>query len=168
MKNINIVACKNDKDLEEVANLAELIWHEFFPRIISESQIHYMVDKFQSFEAMKEQVKHQQYHYHKVYMGDELVGYIGLQNQPDRLFLSKLYLCKDARGNHFASDMFEYVKQQANTYCYDRIFLTCNKYNTHSLDVYKKFGFQQIDSVETDIGCGYIMDDYVLEYCFKA
>ncbi len=51
-----------------------------------------MVEQFQSFDAMQDQVKHQQYHYHKVYEGDELVGYIGLQNQPDRLFLSKLYL----------------------------------------------------------------------------
>ncbi len=36
-----------------------------------------MVEQFQSFDAMQDQVKHQQYHYHKVYEGDELVGYIG-------------------------------------------------------------------------------------------
>ena len=76
MKSINIVECKNEDDLKEVAILAEKIWHEFFPGIISESQINYMVDKFQSFDAMQEQVKHQQYHYHKVYDGDELIGYI--------------------------------------------------------------------------------------------
>ena len=87
MKSINIVECKNEDDLKEVAILAEKIWHEFFPGIISEAQIDYMVEQFQSFDAMQDQVKHQQYHYHKVYEGDELVGYIGLQNQPDRLFL---------------------------------------------------------------------------------
>ena len=111
MKSINIVECKNENDLKEVAILAEKIWHEFFPGIISEAQIDYMVDKFQSFDAMQDQVKHQQYHYHKVYEGDELVGYIGLQNQPDRLFLSKLYLKDLARGKHYATEMFEYVKK---------------------------------------------------------
>ena len=42
MKSINIVECKNEKDLKEVAILAEKIWHEFFPGIISEAQIDYM------------------------------------------------------------------------------------------------------------------------------
>ena len=37
-------------------------------------------------------------------------------------------------------------------------------YNKHSLAVYEKFGFQWIDSVQTDIGNGFIMDDYILEY----
>lgn len=164
MKSISIVECKNDSDLNEVAILAETIWHEYFPKIISESQIDYMVDKFQSFEAMQDQVKHQQYHYHKVYEDSELIGYIGLQNQPDRLFLSKLYLKDSARGKHYSSKMFEYVKKQAKKYCYSAIYLTCNKQNQHSLDVYEKFGFQWIDSVQTDIGNGFIMDDYILEY----
>ena len=71
MKSINIVECKNEDDLKEVAILAEKIWHEFFPGIISEAQIDYMVKQFQSFDAMQDQVKHQQYHYHKVYEGDK-------------------------------------------------------------------------------------------------
>lgn len=53
MKSINIVECKNEDDLKEIAILAEKIWHEFFPGIISEAQIDYMVDKFQSFDACK-------------------------------------------------------------------------------------------------------------------
>ena len=123
MKSINIVECKNEDDLKEVAILAEKIWHEFFPGIISEAQIDYMVEQFQSFDAVQDQVKHQQYHYHKVYEGDELVGYIGLQNQPDRLFLSKLYLKDSARGKHYASEMVEYVKKQAEKYCYSAIYM---------------------------------------------
>ena len=37
--------------------------------------------------------------------------------------------------------------------------LTCNKHNTHSLDVYKKWGFEKVDEDVTDIGNGYVMDD---------
>ena len=55
MKSINIVECKNEDDLKEVAILAEKIWHEFFPGIISEAQIDYMVEQFQSFDAMQDQ-----------------------------------------------------------------------------------------------------------------
>lgn len=54
MKSINIVECKNEDDLKEVSILAEKIWHEFFPGIISEAQIDYMVEQFQSFDAMQD------------------------------------------------------------------------------------------------------------------
>ena len=43
------------------------------------------------------------------------------------------------------------------------IYLTCNKHNEHSLAVYRKKGFKVIDEAETDIGQGFIMDDYIME-----
>ena len=45
-----------------------------------------------------------------------------------------------------------------------RIWLTCNKHNDHSLEVYRHWGFQTIAEDVTDIGNGYVMDDYILEY----
>ena len=108
MKSINIVECKNDSDLKEVAILAEKIWHEFFPSIISEAQIDYMVEHFQSFDAMQDQVKHQQYHYHKVYVGNELIGYIGLQNQSIENQTSHIHLdcayCVCCKSNKLQSN----------------------------------------------------------------
>lgn len=43
------------------------------------------------------------------------------------------------------------------------IYLTCNKYNQHSLDVYHRKGFYDIDAVVSDIGHGFVMDDYILQ-----
>lgn len=45
----------------------------------------------------------------------------------------------------------------------DKIYLTVNKHNTHAVEVYRHFGFYQIDAVVTDIGGGYVMDDYILQ-----
>ena len=167
MSNIIFEACKSDEELKELADFAKGIWNEYFPGLITQDQVDYMVEKFQSYDAMYEQVKNNQYHYYLVRANDEKIGYIGLQNQPDRLFLSKFYLKKEARGNHYATQMFEFVKEQADKYCYPAIYLTCNKGNKHSLQVYDKFGFQWIDSDQTDIGQGYIMDDYIYEYRMK-
>ena len=46
----------------------------------------------------------------------------------------------------------------------DKIWLTCNKNNTKTLDIYKHLGFEIVREEVTDIGEGYVMDDYVLEY----
>ena len=40
-----------------LAGVANEVWHEFFPCILSDEQIDYMVDKFQSYDAMKKQME---------------------------------------------------------------------------------------------------------------
>lgn len=47
---------------------------------------------------------------------------------------------------------------------YSAIWLTCNKHNNNSLIVYRHLGFETIDTQEADIGGGFIMDDYIMEY----
>lgn len=41
------------------------------------------------------------------------------------------------------------------------VYLTVNKGNERAIKVYEKFGFIKTDSIVTDIGNGYVMDDYV-------
>ena len=45
-----------------------------------------------------------------------------------------------------------------------KITLTVNKYNFVAVCAYEKLGFTRIGEAETDIGDGYIMDDYLYEF----
>ncbi|MDE7138119.1 MAG: GNAT family N-acetyltransferase [Ruminococcus sp.] len=162
---VKIDRVETDEKLCEVAELAEMIWHEFFPVILSEEQIDYMVEKFQSYEAMKEQVANQDYCYFSVSDNDGMCGYIAVKPEKDsRFFLSKLYLRSDRRGKGIASEMLSRVFSEAEKAGKTSIYLTVNKYNSHTVDVYGKKGFEIIDSVVTDIGNGFVMDDYIMEY----
>lgn len=60
--------------------------------------------------------------------------------------------------------MLEYIFEIAKRQCYQSVYLTCNKHNSNSLAVYEKKGFKKIDEDVTDIGNGYVMDDYIYEY----
>lgn len=164
MKNISFIPCTTDFQLHQVADLATIIWHEYFPCIISDDQIDYMVEKFQSYPAMKQQIEKENYMYIQVRLGDQLVGYLGLADQEDTLFISKFYLEKSARGKGVANAMFQYCLNTAKQQEKKKCRLTCNKYNSHSLEVYKHWGFQIVESAVFDIGKGYVMDDYILEY----
>ncbi len=162
---VKIDRVETDEKLCEVAELAEKIWHEFFPVILSEEQIDYMVEKFQSYEAMKEQVANQDYCYFSVSDNDGLCGYIAVKPEKDsRFFLSKLYLINDRRGKGIASEMLNRVFAEAEKAGKTSVYLTVNKYNNHAVSVYGKKGFEIIDSVVTDIGNGFVMDDYIMEY----
>lgn len=162
---IEIKKVKYLPELRRVAELADRIWHECFVDIISEGQIDYMVEKFQSLGAMCRQIEEQSYTYLAVYDGDDLCGYIAVKpEQDDRFFLSKLYLRSDKRGKGIASQMLERVFAEARAAGKSSVYLTVNKHNEHAIAVYKSTGFELIDSVATDIGSGYVMDDFIFSY----
>ena len=151
--------------LQEVAELAEKIWHECFTEILSEEQIDYMVEKFQSFSVMCDQTETQGYTYLSVRSDGELCGYIGIKpEEGSRFFLSKLYLRKDKRGKGIASEMLERVIEEAKSAGKSSVYLTVNKHNRHAIDVYIKKGFRMVSEAVTDIGSGFVMDDYIMEY----
>ena len=82
---------------------------------------------------------------------------------PDALFLSKLYVRASFRGKGLARAMLKAAEKAARESGVARIRLTCNKYNTASLAAYERMGFVRTADVVTDIGGGFVMDDYVME-----
>lgn len=160
---MEIRICKTDEQLAQLARLANEIWHEYFASLLSPEQIDYMVQMYQSLDALTRAVRQQGYTYFLGYEGDELVGYCGVKPDGDRLFLSKLYLRSDMRGKHLSTLLLDRAVELARAQGMRAVYLTCNKYNAHSLDVYHAKGFRDIDAVVTDIGNGFVMDDYILQ-----
>ena len=157
---MNLNKVKNEEDLRTLASLADIVWHEFFPCILTLEQIDYMVDKFQSFHAMKEQVENG-YEYYIINDGEN-VGYIGFKKEPDKLFISKIYLLSQGRGKGYMKEIFAFLDEQVKINMLQGMYLTVNKYNEHAIDVYKHYGFEIVDSVVTDIGKGFVMEDYIM------
>lgn len=161
---IEILKTIENKDLDKIANLANEIWNECFIDIISQSQIDYMVSKFQSYESIKNQIENENYLYFSVYYNNKLCGYFGIKIDEEKLFLSKLYLHKDYRGYGIASLMLQKIFEECENLDKPSVYLTVNKNNTRAIEVYKTKGFKIINSTVTDIGEGYVMDDYIMEY----
>ena len=49
----------------------------------------------------------------------------------------------------------------------DYVYLTVNKNNKTAIRAYEKNGFVITTSVVTDIGQGFVMDDYIMKYFVK-
>ena len=163
MSEIKMTEVKTQIQVESVAKLADEIWREWFPSIISESQIDYMLDKFQSAEAITKQLS-EGYRYFIIRKGETYVGYTGVRPDPDgRLFLSKLYIKKEHRGKGYASETFEFLKGLCRENKLHGIWLTVNKNNESTIGVYKHCGFKIIGEDVTDIGNGFVMDDYFFQ-----
>lgn len=164
MGRLEVRKAETDTQVREIADLAKVIWNEHFTPIIGKDQVDYMVEKFQSYPALKEQIS-EGYEYYQIFSSGEFCGYTGIHpGEDNRLFLSKLYLKKESRGHHLATGAFSFLKEICRERGYSAIWLTCNKHNDNSLGVYRHFGFEIVDTQEADIGGGFIMDDYIMEY----
>lgn len=150
--------------ITELCNLAYHIWHEYWVDLLSPEQIDYMINKFQSPPAVLEQIKNENYEYFFIKINNEKAGYFGLSYKKDYLFLSKFYIRKEFRHKKIGTQAFEFIKEQAKNQSYKKIILTVNKYNTNTIKAYEKWDFKTIDAVVTDIGNGFVMDDYIMQY----
>lgn len=147
-------------DIKELASLASSIWHEYWTCLLSPEQIDYMVENFQSEKAIKEQIENENYTYYFIKSDNENAGYFGISDKGNFLFLSKIYIRKEFRHKGIGTKAFNKIKELALG---KPIRLTVNKHNTNSINAYKKWGFKTIDAVVTDIGSGFVMDDYIME-----
>lgn len=160
----DLLVVSDPETFTEVATLAAAIWKEHYTPIIGAEQVAYMLNKFQSEQAMRLQVADGfQYFVLRLRENQQAVGYMAVQPRDEMLFLSKIYVAKDYRGMGFGQQMLSKTEAVANDHHCHTIQLTVNKYNTHTIKAYKKMGFAIVKEAVFDIGQGYVMDDFVLE-----
>lgn len=159
-----ISEASTDNDIRKMAGMASVIWHEAFAGIITVGQIGYMLEKFQSYHAMKDQMENHNYRYFIMSVDGREAGYCGVQPCDDNsLYLSKMYLLHSARGKGLFKAMADRLVEICRELGLGSIWLTVNKNNGRAIAAYEKYGFKNIKSIVTDIGNGFVMDDYVFE-----
>lgn len=151
-------------DFPFLAQTAEKIWHEVFDEIIGSAQVNYMLERFQSIPAFTRQTENEGYEYYLIVDESGNKGYIALcDDGSDRLFMSKLYLLSEVRRKGYGKSALDFATATAILRGKRAIFLTVNKQNARAIATYENSGFVRIDSVVTDIGNGFYMDDFVCE-----
>lgn len=161
---IKIIRVTNRDQISTVADLANEIWHEHYEGIISASQIDYMVAKYQSEGAISCQIK-EGYFYFAVIEEDTIAGYMACKKEDNNtVFLSKIYVREKKRGKGYGSMLFQQAKTFAQENGCHRIYLTVNRQNSSSIDIYKRRGFKITSQVDEPIGQGFVMNDFIMDW----
>jgi len=159
---IKINFAKTNSDYECIEQLANAIWREHYIPIIGIKQVNYMLDKFQSVYAIASQVE-SGYNYYILSYDENPVGYLSFIKEKKALFLSKIYILKEFRGNKIGKSAMLFIEDKAKEMNCNSIMLTVNKNNVFSISAYKKLGFLNTGAIVKDIGNGFVMDDYKME-----
>ncbi|MUP14846.1 GNAT family N-acetyltransferase [Ancylomarina euxinus] len=151
-----------ESDFQIIAELSSIIWKEHYTDIIGSRQVDYMLKKYQSVEAIKDQIEEGALYYLITHQGST-VGYLSYYKKADCLFLSKIYILKEYRGKGIGKKTMHYLETTAEHLGYKTLSLTVNKNNIETIKAYEKMGFKQVRDIVIDIGNDFIMDDYIME-----
>jgi len=153
-----------DADLPKLPPLAKVIWHAYYPGLISVEQIDYMLVRMYGLETLQREVRFEGIRYDRAIAGDEMIGFAsyGPAETDGTYKLHKLYFHPDWHGRGWGSQFLQHCEAQVKKTGARRLILNVNKGNTRAIDVYRKNGFVVERAVIVDIGGGFVMDDFVM------
>lgn len=149
----------NDAEISEMSKMATVIVREHFDPLIGKAQNDYMLQKFQTEDAIREQLR-SGYQYFFVREDGRNIGFLAFYPKGNALYLSKFYLYKSERGKDYSRRMLEFIVAHARALHLDGIELNVNKQNS-ACRAYESLGFKLLRAEKNSLGSGFYMDDYV-------
>ena len=157
-----------ESDISLIQEIAEKSWRANYSVLLSEEQIDYMLDLMYSEKEIKLQFENHNYHYFFILNEENAaVGIMGFENfyEPKTTKLHRIYLLKETKGKGYGKFALQFLKNEVEKFGDNRIVLNVNKGNP-ALNFYESQGFEIYKEGVFEIGNGFVMDDYLMEYKF--
>ena len=150
--------------LPAIAELARVIWRACYPGIISSEQIEYMLARMYALDTMRDEIRSRGICHDLLMMAGKPAGFAsyGPTSNAGEMKLHKLYLLPELHGQGLGSRLLQHVETEARATGARRLILSVNKRNATAVAAYQSNGFIIAESVVTDIGGGFVMDDYIM------
>ena len=150
------------KDIPLIAELADKIWKQHYPSIISSEQISYMLQRFYSPVALTQQMK-DGHRFWLISTDDVLCGYLSEScPDPGHYFLHKFYIDPAVQGKGLGKLVFDKIFSEKKDL--QTLRLTVNRMNYKSVNFYFRLGFIIEKITDIDIGDSYFMNDFIMLY----
>ena len=154
------------EELPMVQKLGHAIWFAYYPGIISDEQIRYMLSVWYQPGNMAHEMQARDVWYALAEAeGRGAVGYISFEKlaMEPVLFINKLYLLPEVHGHGLGGLTLRWAEDRARDLRCKLVRLRVNKRNAPAIRAYLRHGFHFTEDVCSDIGSGFVMDDYVME-----
>ncbi len=143
---------------------AERIWPAAYDDLLPDGQVPYMLAERTRADVLATYVGATDRWYDTAWDAESRVGYVSSSlTGPRTLTLEQLYVVPERWGSGVAEELISTVLGHGTDHDATTVTLTVNRGNGRALAFYRRMGFAIGAEQVTDIGSGYMMDDYVLE-----
>ncbi len=144
-----------------IHDLAERIWHASYADMLTAPQIRYMLGWMYAPHKLAAEIE-RGVTYLIVRDGSQAVGYLAWELMNRLAFLNKIYLVPERQGIGWGQVMLGRFLADARHAGALQAELRVNRANARALKAYERAGFEQVGRQVTDIGGGFVMDDFIL------
>ena len=151
-------------DIPLIRALALEVWPVTFADILTPAQIDYMLDMMYSETSLREQMDVKGHQFLIAEHDGEPAGYCGYQIDytPRVTKVHKIYVLPRTQGSGLGRALLDKVAEIAVAARQIKLRLDVN-YQNPAIGFYERMGFNKVDEITTEIGEGYLMEDYVFE-----
>ncbi|MEP7265351.1 MAG: GNAT family N-acetyltransferase [Bacteroidota bacterium] len=150
----------SENDIAIIHQLAEEIWRKYYPEIISDEQIEYMLKQMYSAESLLQQMR-EGHDFYLAIENNQTIGYYAASEvSPGKYFLHKLYIKNTIHRKGTGQQLFDHLTSKLPTGA--ELRLTTNRKNFKAINFYFKNGFTIEEVKDFDIGNGFFMNDFVM------
>jgi ribosomal protein S18 acetylase RimI-like enzyme len=153
-------------ELQIIQDLAQIIWPVSFKDMISGEQIAYMLEWMYNPKKLKENC--QNGHIYLLYTeNDTPLAFVSyeLKMQISTVRIHKLYVHPDCQNMGIGRILLEHVKELVKNTEIIYLDLFVNR-NNPAVGFYNSTGFYVAEEINSDIGNGYFMNDYLMKIKF--
>lgn len=155
------------KDIPLIQNLARRSWENAYAEILSGEQMDYMLSEMYSETEITSHLRNPDYQYYLIQdeNNNSYEGFIGyeLNYEEKTTKLHRIYLVPESKGKGFGKGALQFLNEKVSENGNSRIILNVNKYNA-ARKFYESQGYSVYDEGVFDIGGGFVMDDYLMEF----
>ena len=148
--------------LPAIAALADVVWRAHYPGIIPVAQIDYMLPRMYGLEVMRRELA-DGVNYDRLLVNGDILGFASYGPVASaEMKLHKLYLHPEWHGRGLGSRLLAHVERQASGRGFHTLILAVNKANQKAIAAYRRNGFAVRETIVSDIGGGFVMDDFIM------
>lgn len=155
-----------DANFTSIRSIAEEVWPTTYGEILSKEQLDYMMEMMYSVASLQKQVDEKEHHFILAYSDKIPVGFASYEfnyNGNVTTKIHKIYVLSNQQGKGIGKILIDYIMNVARQNNQEALLLNVNKNNV-AIHFYKKLGFLITAEEVIDIGQGYVMDDYVMQF----
>ncbi|MDX2174705.1 MAG: GNAT family N-acetyltransferase [Bacteroidota bacterium] len=161
MQTIQLIPATTN-DISTISSLAVEIWNDYYVPIIGQKQVDYMLNKMYSRDNMIEQIEIKKHIFFLIKNNLDTVGFISINNEKaNDWFLNKFYIKQSIAAKGIGTEAFNLLTEKISA---KKITLTVNRKNYKSINFYFKNSFKIKTVEDFDIGNGYFMNDFIMEW----
>ena len=151
-----------EADLPLLRDLAQRIWRECYPGIITHEQIEFMLGWMYSEDEIRRQLR-ADFTWEIVEENGAAIGFLSFSLENDgRVKLHKMYVLPELQRRGIGQRLLAHVCKCARALGARDVWMQVNKRNERAIAAYLKAGFRIEREAVCEIGGGFVMDDYLM------